>query len=31
LSEVENIFNPKSRETMFKLTQARPKNFGWMG
>jgi len=28
LSKVDNIFNPKPRETMFKLMQAQTKNFG---
>jgi len=28
LSKVDKIFNPKSRETKFKLAQARPNKFG---
>jgi len=30
LSKVDNIINPKPRETKFKLAQARPNNSGWI-
>jgi len=30
LSKVDNIFNPKPRETKFMLMQTRTKNFRWI-